>query len=150
ADLTGSSQQVLADQLEMIMFMFNNINEPEPALVVSHRLFHAFILKEIANFEQISISELEFGAEDAERDEYLELSFMDRPGVTEIVQGKRSIILGDRGSGKSAIFEYIKNPERFVHSSTTGNPRSNEKSSRIILSEDDPSSFINSFMDNGV
>jgi len=48
-----------------------------------------------------------FGAEEAERDELLDKSFVRRPGMEAILDMRRSIIVGDRGSGKSAIFRKL-------------------------------------------
>lgn len=53
------------------------------------------------------LADLKFGAEEAERDELLDESYVERPGVKAILGEKRSIVVGDRGSGKSAIFRKL-------------------------------------------
>jgi energy-coupling factor transporter ATP-binding protein EcfA2 len=56
---------------------------------------------------EFRLSDLKFGAEEAERDELLDDSFVPRPGTEAILDQRRSIIVGDRGSGKSAIFHKL-------------------------------------------
>ena len=53
---------------------------------------------------QFRLADLKFGAEEAERDELLDKTFVRRQGVEAIFDQHRTIIVGDRGSGKSAIF----------------------------------------------
>jgi NACHT domain len=51
--------------------------------------------------------DLKFGAEEAERDELLDESFVRRRSLEVIFDQRRSVIVGDRGSGKSAIFRKL-------------------------------------------
>lgn len=53
------------------------------------------------------LADLKFGAEEAERDGYLDESYVERPGAEAILGEERSIVVGDRGSGKSAIFQKL-------------------------------------------
>ena len=53
------------------------------------------------------LADLKFGAEEAEKDELLDESFVPRRGMEAIFDMRRSIIVGDRGSGKSAIFRKL-------------------------------------------
>ena len=53
------------------------------------------------------LADIKFGAEEAERDELLDESFVRRRGLGAIFDQHRSIIVGDRGSGKSAIFRKL-------------------------------------------
>jgi len=55
----------------------------------------------------LRLADLKFGAEEAERDELLDESFVRRRGMDAIIGMRRSIIVGDRGSGKSAIFRKL-------------------------------------------
>jgi hypothetical protein len=74
-------------------------------------LFHAtvsnVILSQRILAPKFRLSDLKFGAEEAERDELLDESFVPRPSTEAILDQRRSIIVGDRGSGKSAIFRKI-------------------------------------------
>jgi hypothetical protein len=73
--------------------------------------FHAaisnVILSQTILAPEFRLGDLEFGAEEAERDGLLDESFVPRPGMQAIVGQRRSIIVGDRGSGKSAIFRKL-------------------------------------------
>ncbi|MEV0177700.1 AAA family ATPase [Streptomyces sp. NPDC050625] len=53
------------------------------------------------------LAELRFGAEEAERDDLLDASFVGRHSLDRILGQHRSIVIGDRGSGKSAIFRKL-------------------------------------------
>src|SRR5207249_2548877 len=51
------------------------------------------------------------GAEEAERDELLDATFVRREGIHRIRDQQLSIVIGDRGSGKSAIFRKLAEEE---------------------------------------
>lgn len=74
-------------------------------------LFHQTIRDQILSRrfldQRFSLEELKFGAEEAERDELLEESFVRRRDLGRSFNHDRSIIIGDRGSGKSAIFRRL-------------------------------------------
>jgi hypothetical protein len=74
-------------------------------------LFHALIRDVILSQRILSrpfrLTDLKFGSEAAERDELLNESFVQRPSMEAIFKQHRSIIVGDRGSGKSAIFRKL-------------------------------------------
>jgi hypothetical protein len=53
------------------------------------------------------LSSLEFGAEEAERDSLLSNEFITLPVFTDVLAGKKSIVIGDRGTGKSAMFSHL-------------------------------------------
>lgn len=55
----------------------------------------------------LRISDLTFGMEEAERDNLLVDSFLPPRGMTDIVQGNVTIVVGDRGSGKSALYSHL-------------------------------------------
>jgi hypothetical protein len=69
-----------------------------------HAVFTDFILSRRILTTKFRLVDLKFGAEEAERDELLDKSFVRRPSTEAILGQRRSIIVGDRGSGKSAIF----------------------------------------------
>lgn len=56
---------------------------------------------------QTHLRDIEFGAEEAERDSLLTESFIDPPGVDELRLGRKNIVVGDRGAGKSALFSAL-------------------------------------------
>jgi GTPase SAR1 family protein len=56
---------------------------------------------------------LQFGAEEAERDNLLTKGFIKPPGFTELLLGTKNIVIGDRGTGKSAMFAQLSaEPQR--------------------------------------
>ncbi len=57
-----------------------------------------------------TLSSLEFGAEEAERDALLSNSFIALPEFSEVLGGKKNIVIGDRGTGKSAMFARLSMP----------------------------------------
>ena len=74
-------------------------------------LFHTAIRGFIVSLRilppRLRLADLDFGAEEAERDGLLDDSFVQRRGIESIFRQRRSIIIGDRGSGKSAIFRRL-------------------------------------------
>jgi predicted ATPase len=50
---------------------------------------------------------LSFGAEAAEQDALLESQFVAPPDLSHIMSGDKTIVLGDRGAGKSAVFRSL-------------------------------------------
>ena len=53
------------------------------------------------------LADLRFGDEEAEGDELLDKTYVHRPDVEAILSQKRTVVVGDRGSGKSAIFRKL-------------------------------------------
>ena len=60
----------------------------------------------------IDPGELRFGAEEAERDPLLAAHFVAPPGLDDVRSGHRNIVVGDRGAGKSALFESLTRPTK--------------------------------------
>jgi energy-coupling factor transporter ATP-binding protein EcfA2 len=57
-----------------------------------------------------SLSSLKFGAEEAERDSLLSNSFILLPEFSDVLFGRKNIVIGDRGTGKSAMFSHLSMP----------------------------------------
>jgi hypothetical protein len=72
-----------------------------------HETLREVILSRRILKSRFRLSDLKFGAEEAERDELLDASYVQRPGAEAILGQKLSIVVGDRGSGKSAIFRKL-------------------------------------------
>ncbi len=72
-----------------------------------HQSLRTFILNSRLFTEPFHLENLGFGAEEAEKDGLLQATFMSRPGVSEILAQGRTLVIGDRGSGKSAIFRQL-------------------------------------------
>lgn len=77
------------------------------ALAFPYREIQEFVLFRRVFTRPFSLGELTFGAEDAERDDLLDASFVERDNLDRIVGQRQSIVVGDRGSGKSAIFRKL-------------------------------------------
>lgn len=60
---------------------------------------------------QVNLNNLSFGSPAAERDDDLFDCFVSINSFKNIKQGQRSILLGNRGSGKSALFKKLKHEE---------------------------------------
>ncbi|MGW4640925.1 P-loop ATPase, Sll1717 family [Sphaerisporangium sp. NPDC004334] len=71
-----------------------------------HTSIQEFVVTRIFD-RPFQLAELRFGAEEAERDDLLDASFVERHSADRILQQQKSIIIGDRGSGKSAIFRKL-------------------------------------------
>jgi hypothetical protein len=72
-----------------------------------HSLFQELVFSQWVFDRQFRLADLRFGSEEAERDDLLDASFVRRANVDQILGQRRSIIIGDRGSGKSAIFRKL-------------------------------------------
>lgn len=60
----------------------------------------------------LNLERLDFGALAAERDKGLQDYFIESESYRRILDGDRSVILGNRGSGKTAIFKMVAEAER--------------------------------------
>lgn len=67
---------------------------------------HAILARRILE-RPFSLSDLRFGAEAAEQDDLLTKSYVRRPSLAAILDQEHTIVVGDRGSGKSAIFRTL-------------------------------------------
>jgi hypothetical protein len=94
---------------------------PSSSLMVSGNtgltIAHPIITQAILSIAELTldsashyVSSLEFGAEEAERDPLLSGGFVALPEFTDVLTGKKNIIVGDRGTGKSAMFAHLSMP----------------------------------------
>ncbi|WP_157095517.1 hypothetical protein [Bradyrhizobium sp. AT1] len=96
----------------------------------AHRLISEFHLEKLTR-ESIDVGALRFGDEAAERDALLQSSFMPPRELNLIESGIKTIVLGDRGAGKSAIFRTLREQSR------------TEKDVEVVVSaEQSPASFV--------
>jgi hypothetical protein len=66
-------------------------------------------LENLPDFDTNILSEFTFGDPEAKSDEILVDCFQDIEGVRTFLGGTKNIVLGERGSGKSALFKLIAN-----------------------------------------
>ena len=109
ADLTAWSG--LAEEDVVRLSASNMIMATEDGVVLLHDLIQTIILRRRLRERPFQLTDLRFGAEDAERDDLLEESFVPRQNLGSILTQRRSIVVGDRGSGKSAIFRKLSTGE---------------------------------------
>ena len=74
-----------------------------------HLLVREYLLSSVQFFAKAGqkLYELKFGAEEAERDTLLTDNFIALPEFMEVASGRKNIVIGDRGSGKSAMFAQL-------------------------------------------
>lgn len=83
------------------------LQEPGGSVAVLHDLVRQLILSRRILEPRFRLTDLQFGSEEAERDGLLDESYVRRPSLNRILDQRRSIVVGDRGSGKSAIFRKL-------------------------------------------
>ena len=72
-----------------------------------HALVAKYYLENNLLKNDIDIEDFEFGDEAAERDRLLKCTFMPPHDLHLVISGTKTIVLGDRGAGKSAIFRAL-------------------------------------------
>lgn len=92
-----------------------------------HRSLVDSILSQYLRGRPFSLADLQFGAEEAERDDLLTATFVRRHDIGRILGQRRSLVVGDRGAGKSAIFRTLAtaSPAGAGHASATICPVAN-------------------------
>lgn len=77
-----------------------------------HESIHEAMLRKYFLPREIDHSELRFGDEAAERDSLLGENYIARTNdLSALLSGERTIVLGDRGAGKSALFTRLREHE---------------------------------------
>ena len=82
------------------------VDQQTGTVAFAHISIQEFVVRQIFG-RPFRLAELRFGAEEAELDDLLDASFVDRHSLDRILQQRKSIVIGDRGSGKSAIFRKL-------------------------------------------
>ena len=113
-----------------------------------HYVVQKFMLTRLIGITSIDISQLQFGAEEAERDKALQFSFMSPPSVNSILAGDKNIVLGERGSGKSAIFRALRDPVLF-QAGESGVPFTMPQGGTRVVPAEDPAAFISTVVEPG-
>lgn len=83
------------------------VDRPAGTVAFFHTSVQESLLSRLVFLRPFRLTDLRFGAEEAERDDLLDASFVGRHSLDRILEQRRSIIIGDRGSGKSAIFRKL-------------------------------------------
>jgi hypothetical protein len=99
------TRNLLNTALTAVLLVFEDADQ---TVTLFHIVLRDVILaRRIFAHKEVRIAELSFGSEEAERDELLEQTYVRRPSLGVILKQQRSIVIGDRGSGKSAIFRQL-------------------------------------------
>lgn len=73
----------------------------------AHQAFQEAVLAERIRFAPVRIADLRLGSEEAEQDDLLASTFVASNNVRTILDQRQSIVIGDRGAGKSALFRTL-------------------------------------------
>lgn len=78
-----------------------------------HRAIGESVLREFGIYPKpgTRLGDLKFGAEEAERDVLFRKKYIDLPGFDALSSTEKSIVIGDRGTGKSAMFAQLESRE---------------------------------------
>ena len=88
-------------------------------LRLSHSMFAELIFRSDLLSQPITLSELQFGSEEAERDDLLAATYVVSGDADQLLASGRTIVIGDRGAGKSALFRRLRESS----SAATSEPR---------------------------
>jgi hypothetical protein len=87
----------------------------------------------------VAPDQLSFGAEAAEQDALLESQFQVPPDLSQVMSGDKTIVLGDRGAGKSAVFRSLGGFR------THGTIQETESSNVVVALSKDPATFLQKY-----
>lgn len=120
------------------------------SILFVHEVIRDFIIQKYIFPGEFNPIFWDFGSEEAERDHLLETNFVYNNVLDEIFFGKKNIILGDRGAGKSSIFRFVSDIEKFPIPSDKKKKYETLFKKLLVVPCDDPTSIIqsNSFFDD--
>ena len=112
------------------------ISSSEKRMTFAHTLIAEYHLKNYLLTSDIDINALQFGDEAAERDALLKQNFMPPHDLHFVASGTKTIVLGDRGAGKSAMFRALQELKDSAATTAAVRPRT------ITSVSQDPASFV--------
>lgn len=89
------------------VFSLVTVDEKAGTVEFAHAFIQEAVLSQQVFVRPFRLADLRFGAEEAEHDDLLDASYVGRHSLDRILVHKRTIVIGDRGSGKSAIFRKL-------------------------------------------
>ncbi len=130
-------------------YSFIKFNKNDSVLFV-HDVIREYVIRKHIFPSKFKPTLLDFGSEEAERDQLLEANFIFNNSLDEIFSGRKNIILGDRGAGKSSIFRFISDIGKFPIPNNKKKQYQALAKKMLIVPCDDPISIIqdNSFFDD--
>jgi ABC-type cobalamin/Fe3+-siderophores transport system ATPase subunit len=111
------------------------ISSSDRQMMFAHASFAEYHLENNLITNAIDINEFQFGDEAAERDALLKKNFMPPRDLNFVASGVKTIVLGDRGAGKSAMFRALQGLN-WVSTAAATQPRT------ITSASQDPASFV--------
>ena len=136
-ELAGVSEAAFAgmiEHLERMALIATNGDEEHPQIEL-HPLIASILRDKLLTSFPTNISELHFGAEEAERDQQLPDLVVPSPWLSPLLAGKDGIVIGDRGSGKSAIFRLLIEPGRSAELGPV-------QGTSVVLADNNPAAFV--------
>ncbi|MEG8183961.1 hypothetical protein GZH49_36435 [Nocardia terpenica] len=103
-DRTAEQTSALIRSVEQLGLLHRGRND---TAVLLHDLVRYIIISRLICAHPFRPADLNFGSEEAERDDLLDKSFVQQGNTKAILTQRQSLIIGDRGSGKSAIFRKL-------------------------------------------
>ncbi len=105
----------------------------------SHRVLFEVAPRLLFPTSAVAPEQLSFGAEAAEQDVLLESQFVAPPDLSQIMSGDKTIVLGDRGAGKSAVFRSLGGfrTQGTLHVAQPGNV--------VVALSKDPATFLQKY-----
>ena len=113
--------------------------DDEATVSLAHAAIRDFIVTYSLFKAPFRLADLKFGAEEAEKDNLLEASYVQRPVLGGFLDSNRTIVIGDRGSGKSALFRKLRD----------GGPADSSNGQVSVLPLDDPYGFLDRIIVKG-
>jgi energy-coupling factor transporter ATP-binding protein EcfA2/Cdc6-like AAA superfamily ATPase len=102
-----------------------------------HDWVKGYILTKFLLKGKVDVGRLNFGTEAAETDPLLRTVYVPRSAVARVLRREKTIVLGDRGAGKSAIFREL--------TTVAENDTSAETNRTVVASSHEPSMFVQHF-----
>jgi DNA polymerase III delta prime subunit len=112
------------------------ISSSDRHMMFAHALLGEYHLENNLITHDIDINALQFGDEAAERDGLLKQNFMPPRDLHFVTSGVRTIVLGDRGAGKSALFRALQELNEVAETQSSALPHP------ITSASQDPASFV--------
>jgi AAA ATPase-like protein len=113
------------------------VSASETQVAFAHTLVAKYHLENNLITRDIDTSAFQFGDEAAERDVLLKQTFMPPRDLHFVASGTKTIVLGDRGAGKSAIFRALQESNRTALTSTDAT-----QPLTITSASQNPASFV--------
>jgi len=134
-DISGLNEQRSGAALQKLSGLSALIYSSGTAWEFPDAAFRQYYIEEYIVREEIDVSTLQFGDEAAERDLLLKATFIPPRDLHFITSGIKTVVLGDRGSGKSAIYCAL-------HDLANAEASDHTPHQLVIAASQNPASFV--------